>query len=288
VKLISIFALALFTAITDVASLAKYIHAEIDTSVATNVKLYLNTDGVSTGIVNSTNANMLINFAVADAAAQSALVAALNDNTFGEYSLVDDTLPIATMEETASLISADIEIKSNETGTAYLFNYNACANTISFNVKFHISGNAGINFSMDIFSQTGYICNSTIGGSCYDINQGADTITGGANADILTGGAGADIFKYNAIADSTQTNADTITDFNVTADKLDLIDIITTATNGAITDVASLAKYIHAEIDTSVATNVKLYASKPEVERFVRVLAEISVLMAVLAVISDT
>jgi hypothetical protein len=49
---------------------------------------------------------MLINFTVADAAAQSALVAALNDNTFGEYILVDDTLPIATMEETAALISA--------------------------------------------------------------------------------------------------------------------------------------------------------------------------------------
>jgi hypothetical protein len=48
------------------------------------VKLYIKTDGVSTGIVNSSNANMLINFTVADAAAQSALVAALNDNTFGE------------------------------------------------------------------------------------------------------------------------------------------------------------------------------------------------------------
>jgi Ca2+-binding RTX toxin-like protein len=69
----------------------------------------------------------------------------------------------------------------------------------------------------------------------------------------FTYASSADIYKYNAIADSTQTNADTITDFNVTADKLDLIDIITTATNGAITDVASLAKYFHAEIDTSVA-----------------------------------
>jgi Ca2+-binding RTX toxin-like protein len=99
--------------------------------------------------------------------------------------------------------------------------------------------------------------NNLIGGTGADTitgDAGADTITGGANADILTGGADADIFKYNAIADSTQTNADTITDFNVTADKLDLIDIITTATNGAITDVASLAKYIHAEIDTSVAS----------------------------------
>jgi hypothetical protein len=35
--------------------------------------------------------------------------------------IIDNTIPIATMEETAALISADIEIKSNETGTAYLF-----------------------------------------------------------------------------------------------------------------------------------------------------------------------
>jgi hypothetical protein len=66
--------------------------------------------GFSTGIVNSSNANMLINFTVADAAAQSALVAALNDNTFGEYILVDNTSPIETTEETAAsvMVSAPV------------------------------------------------------------------------------------------------------------------------------------------------------------------------------------
>jgi hypothetical protein len=34
----------------------------------------------------------------------------LTYNTFGEYILVDNTSPIATMEETAALISADIEV----------------------------------------------------------------------------------------------------------------------------------------------------------------------------------
>jgi Ca2+-binding RTX toxin-like protein len=110
--------------------------------------------------------------------------------------------------------------------------------------------------------------NNLIGGTGADTiagDAGADTITGGANADILTGGADADIFKYNAIADSTQTNADTITDFNVTTDKLDLIDIITTATNGAITDVASLAKYIHAVSSMVAIGNVsstRMYSPK--------------------------
>jgi hypothetical protein len=37
--------------ITDSASLAKYIHAEADTSVATNVKLYIKTQGDIGGTV---------------------------------------------------------------------------------------------------------------------------------------------------------------------------------------------------------------------------------------------
>ncbi|CAC9556417.1 hypothetical protein, partial [uncultured Gammaproteobacteria bacterium] len=323
--LIDIITTATNGAITDVASLAKYIHAEIDTSVATNVKLYIKTDGVSTGIVNSSNANMLINFTVADAAAQSALVAALNDNTFGEYILVDNTSPIATMEETAALISADIEIKSNETGTAYLFkdtldltsqsldifdNYvsDITANTA---IKTEISANTLTNLSTSgleagqyhlyIIDTTGNI--STESTNALTLKEGnilssatisnlvggtgADTITGGASADILTGGAGADTITGGAGADTLkggigadtltgntgadifyygkenitrnlEADADTITDFDVTTDKLNLIDVILYA-SGGITDSASLAKYIHAEADTSVATNVKLY-----------------------------
>ncbi|CAC9950866.1 hypothetical protein [uncultured Gammaproteobacteria bacterium] len=73
--------------ITDSASLAKYIHAEADTSVATNVKLYIKTQGDIGGNVNETNSNVLINFTVADATAQSALVNALSDNTLSEYIL---------------------------------------------------------------------------------------------------------------------------------------------------------------------------------------------------------
>jgi Ca2+-binding RTX toxin-like protein len=89
---------------------------------------------------------------------------------------------------------------------------------------------------------------------------GADTIIGGAGADALTGNAGADIFYYGKenITGDLESDADTITDFDVTVDKLNLIDVILYA-NGDITDSASLAKYVHAEADTSVATNVKLY-----------------------------
>jgi ribosomal protein L24 len=309
--LIDIITTATNGAITDVASLAKYIHAEIDTSVATNVKLYIKTDGVSTGIVNSSNANMLINFTVADAAAQSALVAALNDNTFGEYILVDNTSPIATMEETAALISADIEIKSNETGTAYLFkdtldltsqsldifdNYvsDITANTA---IKTEISANTLTNLSTSgleagqyhlyIIDTTGNISTEStnaltlnggnalssatisnlVGGTGADTitgGAGANTLRGGTGADTLTGNAGADIFYYgkeNIIGDlkaDADANTDTITDFDVTTDKLNLIDVILYA-SGDITDSASLANYIHAEADASVTTNVMLY-----------------------------
>jgi hypothetical protein len=67
--------------------LAKYIHAEADTSVATNVQLCIKTPGDIGGTVNDTHSNVLINFTVADATAQSELVNALSDNTLSEYIL---------------------------------------------------------------------------------------------------------------------------------------------------------------------------------------------------------
>jgi uncharacterized protein YneR len=185
--------------------LAKYIHDEIDTSVATNVKLYIKTDGVSTGIVNSSNANMLINFTVADAAAQSALVAALNDNTFGEYILVDNTSPIATMEETAALISAAIALYLKISAPAPPVRISAPAPPVIVSVP---------------------------------------------ASPVIVSAPVPPIKLFASALPGRVLPAITVMLF---------IDIITTATNGAITDVASLAKYIHAEIDTSVATNVKLY-----------------------------
>ncbi|MDC9715411.1 MAG: type I secretion C-terminal target domain-containing protein, partial [Gammaproteobacteria bacterium] len=101
-----------------------------------------------------------------------------------------------------------------------------------------------------------------IGGTGADTitgGEGDDTITGGEGDDTLTGGTGSDIFDYNAIVDSPITGGDTITDFAVTEDKLDLKDILDTSTNGVITDEVSLAKYVTAEADSGIATNVKLY-----------------------------
>lgn len=60
-------------------------------------------------------------------------------------------------------------------------------------------------------------------------NGGNDVIDGGAGRDSLTGGAGADTFRYSALSDSYRdydadgiTATDTITDFTVGVDKIDV------------------------------------------------------------------
>lgn len=54
-------------------------------------------------------------------------------------------------------------------------------------------------------------------------NDGNDTISGGAGSDTLAGGAGNDIFRFDALSDSpTGSGQDVITDFSVSADKIDL------------------------------------------------------------------
>jgi hypothetical protein len=63
------------------------------------------------------------------------------------------------------------------------------------------------------------------GGSGADHLSGAagnDVITGGSGADFLAGNGGSDSFVYTAVADSTPSAHDTITDFTVGTDTIDL------------------------------------------------------------------
>ena len=57
-----------------------------------------------------------------------------------------------------------------------------------------------------------------------EIDNSADTLVGGLGGDTLTGGLGNDVFKYTSVTESTasETNRDTITDFQLGLDKLDL------------------------------------------------------------------
>ncbi|WP_024695869.1 glycosyl hydrolase family 28-related protein [Pseudomonas syringae] len=76
------------------------------------------------------------------------------------------------------------------------------------------------------------VINGNAGADRIDGGAGADTITGGADADTLTGGAGADVFIYTSRLDSYRNynasspkQSDTLTDFNVTEDRIDLSGI---------------------------------------------------------------
>jgi hypothetical protein len=51
---------------------------------------------------------------------------------------------------------------------------------------------------------------------------GTDLIVGGGGDDDLSGGAGADVFRFDAVSDSTPNGADTIHDFEVGLDLIDL------------------------------------------------------------------
>jgi Ca2+-binding RTX toxin-like protein len=63
-----------------------------------------------------------------------------------------------------------------------------------------------------------------------------DILYGGAGIDNLTGGSGSDIFKYDVITESTTTNYDTITDFVIGTDKIDLALLVSDISGfGALT-----------------------------------------------------
>ena len=76
--------------------------------------------------------------------------------------------------------------------------------------------------------------NTLIGGG------GDDVITGAGRRDILTGGGGADTFVYLTRSDSAGRNYDTITDFNASADRIDLwfqiTGVDTAVTSGSLSE----------------------------------------------------
>lgn len=59
---------------------------------------------------------------------------------------------------------------------------------------------------------------------------GNDTLAGNAGADLLTGGLGADDFRFLVTADSTAANRDTVQDFSIGVDDIDLSAIDADAT----------------------------------------------------------
>ncbi len=89
--------------------------------------------------------------------------------------------------------------------------------------KTNING-TGNSLDNIIIGNTG--SNILIGG------QGSDTLIGGLGKDTLTGGSGSDVFIFNTVP-NTKTNLDTITDFNVTDDTIQLENSVLTGLGSA-------------------------------------------------------
>lgn len=100
-----------------------------------------------------------------------------------------------------------------------------------------VGGDAGINLT---------------GGEGDDLivgGDGDDVLIGGLGSDILTGGDGSDIFKWTV--DSVDEGAvDTITDFTVNEDSIDLREVISDLNNSMI-DMDDLLGHITADYDAS-------------------------------------
>ncbi|EJS2609605.1 retention module-containing protein [Vibrio alginolyticus] len=103
--------------------------------------------------------------------------------------------------------------------------------------RYLVGGDTGINL---------------IGGDGDDVilgGDGDDVLIGGLGSDILTGGDGSDIFKWTV--DSVDEGAvDTITDFTVNEDSIDLREVISDLNNSMI-DMDDLLGHISADYDAS-------------------------------------
>ncbi|EJU9974198.1 retention module-containing protein [Vibrio alginolyticus] len=104
----------------------------------------------------------------------------------------------------------------------------------------------------DSYLVSGDTGTNLIGGDGDDVilgGDGDDVLIGGLGSDILTGGDGSDIFKWTV--DSVDEGAvDTITDFTVNEDSIDLREVISDLNNSMI-DMDDLLGHISADYDAS-------------------------------------
>ncbi|MDN3681113.1 VCBS domain-containing protein [Vibrio tapetis subsp. quintayensis] len=98
------------------------------------------------------------------------------------------------------------------------------------------------------------------GGIGNDILMGGDendTLVGGLGNDILTGGSGHDVFVFDLLSISDTHYTDTITDFKLGQDKLDISDIL--SSNTSVSPMDNLLGHIEAKFDGNhqIAMTVK-------------------------------
>ncbi|WP_318464057.1 T1SS-143 repeat domain-containing protein [Photobacterium leiognathi] len=80
--------------------------------------------------------------------------------------------------------------------------------------------------------------------------DGDDTLVAGQGSDILTGGAGDDLFTWHETSlSSDKPNADTIADFELGKDKIDIRELLSNEGDDSQSDMDNLLKHVSAGVD---------------------------------------
>ena len=132
----------------------------------------------------------------------------------------------ATYIDSTAAVSVSLALGGQDTLGAGTDTLSNIENLIGSNFADTLTGNSSANVIV------GGAGNDTISGG-----GGDDTLRGGLGADILTGGSGADVFKF-MMADK-DGNTDTIKDFTLNQDKLDLSEVLNDPT-GSLSDYLSV------------------------------------------------
>jgi Ca2+-binding RTX toxin-like protein len=228
----------------------------LDASATGNSFLNLTGNALVNTITGNTRANVITGGALGDTmngldGGDIYLVASTGDYT-GD--VINDTGPsgidefrfTATAASTLTLTASTIGLERAVIGTGTAATAVTTGTTaISLNASavgngLTITGNDGNN------TLTGTSFNDVLegnrGSDTLVGNGGADRLFGGLGNDTLTGGAGTDSFIFNTATNAT-TNRDTITDFNVVDDTIQLENAIFTAL-GAATGTLAVGAFV--------------------------------------------
>ncbi|WP_139367749.1 calcium-binding protein [Enterovibrio nigricans] len=119
----------------------------------------------------------------------------------------------------------------------------------------HLGDNIGTAANDSLIAESG-------GQSLFGMD-GDDTLRGGTGNDILTGGEGDDIFQWLESSLSTPNNSDTVTDFQLGQDKIDILDLLPDL--GAAPSVNDLLPYFDdAEVDSNGTITLQILSGTHE------------------------
>ncbi|PSV98562.1 hcalcium-binding protein, partial [Photobacterium aquimaris] len=97
---------------------------------------------------------------------------------------------------------------------------------------------------------------------------GNDILAAGQGNDILTGGSGNDVFIWHETSLSAVENTDTITDFELNKDQINLYDLLTDD-NNSIVDMDVLLKHVSADVDDNGNLNLEVNSTQGQSQHIV-------------------